>query len=313
MVNTDILVAGETLCDFFPVDEDGLRGQTFLRRPGGAPANVAVALGKLDCNPAVWSAVGRDQFGDDLVGTLQRAGCQTQLIERSAQPTTLAMVDRSNDDFLFYRGADTTLSPDNLPESAVAAASWLVIGGVSLSSTPARVAIISLLDQANQSGCSVFFDPNYRRELWEDFDFIETVRTVLPRVAVLSVTESELQRIAPRETTAEERIASILDQGPHTVCITAGDEGARLISSKKAPWGKKAVRHPGFTVQTVDTVGAGDAFNAGILWSLSTGTMIPERLLAAGNAVAALSTTDLGAMNGLPTPSEVMAFLDDQP
>lgn len=309
MVNADILVAGETLCDFFPMDDRGLLGKNFVRRPGGAPANVAVGLARLDCHPAVWTSVGDDPFGNDLVETLAHAGCQTSLIRRSDRPTTLAMVDPPADDFVFYRGADTDLVPGDIPEAAVSAANWLVIGGVSLSVDPARQAILALLDHAVRSDSSVFFDPNYRQELWDDFDFVSTVNGVLGQVDILAVTEAELALLAPQKPSVSARVAEMLDRGPHTVCVTAGAAGARLFSDQQAQWGPVEVSHAGYDVDTVDTVGAGDAFNAGILWALASGRSNPERILAAGNAVAALSTTALGAMNGLPTQRDLLGFL----
>lgn len=306
-----VLVAGELLWDFFPAGRKNGEDTTYERRAGGAPANVAVALARLGLEPFLWTRVGDDQFGRDLERTIVEHGVHSTVIERDPeQPTTLAFVDPAAEDFLFYRGADATLSPATLPIEQLADVQWVVTGGVGLTAEPARSAITGLLEAAAGRSCSVLFDPNYRPELWAADDFAEIVGDRLELIDVLTATREEVALLADGADTLDEAAETIHTRGPHTVCVTEGAKGARLVSSGAAPWGSVSVTRPGYRVDTVDPVGAGDAFTAGLLWALLEGTSGPGELVERANAVAALATTGVGAMTALPSRDAVETFLD---
>lgn len=200
MTDPDVLVAGETLIDFLPAvaeagglaaeetgqsrDETGpsaepdrtgaptgLAGvERFVRRPGGAPANVAVALARLGPAPWFWTRVGADPFGDFLAVTLEMQGLPDRFVERDPEAaTTLAFVSGGDDPaFTFYRDgtADTRLEPGTVPDDVLATVDWCYAGGVALAEEPARTAIIDLVDRAAEHDVTVAFDPNARPELW---------------------------------------------------------------------------------------------------------------------------------------------------
>lgn len=314
-MDPDVLVAGETLIDFLPDVEGALATvDTFTRRPGGAPANVAVALARLGRPPWFWTRVGADPFGDVLVETLAAEDVPSRFVERDAEAkTTLAFVERGADpSFVFYRDgtADTRLEPGRIPGDVLDAIEWVVLGGVTLAQEPSRAATIDLARRAHSRDCTVVFDPNARPELWAGGDFPGTIDTFLEHVDVLKATPDDL-RAAGFDGDAPALADSVLERGPHTVAVTLGREGAMARATEDAPWGACSLEHAGYDVDAVDPTGAGDAFLAGLVASLSDGNDLRD-CLAFANAVAAVATTGEGAMTALPDREAVEALREEE-
>jgi len=309
-----VLVAGETLVDFLPAMPGSLATvESFTRRPGGAPANVAVGLARLGETPWFWTRVGDDPFGEALVGTLEGEGLPGRFVERDPDArTSLAFVAHDEDadrGFTFYRDgtADTRMETGRIPDEVLAAVEWVVAGGVTLADGPSRAATLDLLERAAGAGATVAFDPNFRPELWADGEFEPTVRRALEHVDVLKATVGELRALGFEGADAAALSRAVFERGagPHTVLTTLGGSGARVAASGDAPWGPVTATHPGFSVEPTDTTGAGDAFLAGVVASFAGGgTDLPEAL-AFANAVAAVTTTAAGAMTALPTREAV--------
>ena len=312
----DVLVAGEALIDFIPQQTGPLSTvDTFSRRAGGAPANVAVGLAHLDETPDFWTRVGDDAFGDYLLRVLGDAGLDdTYLDVDSEAKTGLAFVslgEAAEREFSFHRheSADTRLQPGRIDDAALAGVEWVHVGGVTLADEPARAATLDLVDRAQEAGATVSFDPNARPELWTDFSFAETLAEVLERVDVLKATPDDLAEAGIDAGAPEETAETLLDRGPHTVFLTLGGAGSVAAATADAPWtdGATTAVHSGYTVDPVDTTGAGDAFTAGVVAALVDGAALDEALGFA-NAVAAVTTTAQGAMTALPIREEVAAF-----
>ncbi|MXV62265.1 carbohydrate kinase [Natronorubrum sp. JWXQ-INN-674] len=335
----DVLVAGETLIDFLPERPGSLEDVSgFDRRPGGAPANVAVALARLEHAPLFWTRVGDDPFGRYLESTLSDAGLPTKFVERDPDAkTTLAFVthDESGDrEFTFYRDdtADTRLDPGRVDDATLADLEWVHVGGVTLAGGSSREATLDLLERASTAGCTTSFDPNFRPELWADAEtFARVGREALAAVDVCKATVEELEALGFAGDSPDALARAVLEYGddeagPHTVFVTRGSEGALAVASAAALWdsgpesklGTKSnpesneVAHGGFEADAVDTTGAGDAFVAGVIAALRDGRSLAGTLEFA-NAVAATATTDAGAMAALPTRDAVESMLEDVP
>ncbi|WP_255196350.1 carbohydrate kinase family protein [Halorarius litoreus] len=311
-MDPDILVAGETLVDFLPDRAGPLATvESFTRRPGGAPANVAVGLATLDRTPWFWTRVGTDPFGDLLVETLEAHGLPQRFVERDPEAkTTLAFVEHdetADRAFTFYRDrtADTRLQAGTVPDETLASVAWVYVGGVELATEPARAATFDLVERAREQDATVVFDPNARPELWGD-DFAEVVGRAFEYADVVKATPEDLAA-AGFEGDPEALAAAVHDAGPHTLLLTRGSEGAFASATAEAPWGPATVEHAGYAVDPVDTTGAGDAFTAGALAALADGESL-EEVLTFGNAVAAVTTTAEGAMTALPDQDAVAAF-----
>ncbi|OLZ41184.1 sugar kinase [Natrinema saccharevitans] len=316
----DVLVAGETLIDFVPERAGSLEDVPgFERRPGGAPANVAVALVRLEEPPLFWTRVGDDPFGRYLERTLADYGIPDRFVERdSGAKTTLAFVthDEIGDrEFTFYRDgtADTRLEPGRIDDATLADCEWVHAGGVTLSSGSAREATLDLLERAAAADCTVSSDPNLRPELWPDEGTVASVvGDALAHVDVCLATVSELEALGFEGESATALARAAVEVGAvHTAFVTRGSEGAVAVAGADAPWPAATVEHPGFAVEAVDTTGAGDAFVAGAITALRDGDDL-ENAVAFANAVGARATTGRGGMTALPTRDEVAALLEGE-
>ncbi|EJN60095.1 carbohydrate kinase family protein [Halogranum rubrum] len=312
---TRILVAGESLIDFIPDASGPLASvDSFDKRAGGAPANVAVGLARLDTDLDFWTRVGDDAFGDFLVETLADEGLAGDLVEQDPDAqTTLAFVSLGEDadrEFSFYHDgtADTRMKPGTIDDDALAAYGWVHVDVLSLDTEPSRAAIIDLAERAQGTDTVVSFDPNSRPERWGEFSYLEAAKQGFRLADVVKATPEDL-REAGFEGDASELARELCAFGPHTALITLGDEGSYAYATADAPWvdEETEVTHDGYTVDPVDTTGAGDAFTAGMIAALSSGESLAESL-AFGNAVAATTTTAAGAMTALPTRADVQAF-----
>ncbi|WP_254768156.1 carbohydrate kinase family protein [Salinilacihabitans rarus] len=311
----EVLVAGETLIDFLPERPGPLSAvDGFERRPGGAPANVAVALARLGEVPLFWTRVGDDPFGRYLADVLADRGLPDRFVERDPDAqTTLAFVthDEAGDrTFSFYRDdtADTRLEPGTVGDDVLADLAWVHAGAVALSGGSSRAATLDLLERAAAAGCTVSFDPNARPELWPDeATFARVVREALAHVDVCKGTVEEFGTLGFEGSSPVEVARAVVADGPHTALVTRGSEGAVAVAGEDAPWPSGVVDHPGYAVDAVDTTGAGDAFVAGAIAALRDGEDLAEAL-AFASAVAATATTAAGAMAALPDREAVRSF-----
>ncbi|MFC7156291.1 carbohydrate kinase family protein [Halomarina halobia] len=312
-----VLVAGETLVDLLPERSGPLdRVERFVRRPGGAPANVAVALARLDEVPWFWTRLATDPLGDFLGRTLDAEGIPGRFVERDADArTTLALVTHDEDavpTFSFYRaeGPDARFEPGTVPDDALDAVDWVVFGGVVLSTGAGWRALLDLVRRARERDCTVVFDPNARPELWDEGEFARAIDEVLPLVDVVKASPDDLELAGFDAGLDPEALArAVCGRGPHTTLLTLGGDGSIAVAAADAPWGPAERAHPGYAVDAVDTTGAGDAFLAGTVAALAEGRSL-EEVLGFANAVAARTTTGSGAMTALPDRGAVEAFRD---
>ncbi|NSW76860.1 MAG: histidine kinase [Candidatus Atribacteria bacterium] len=318
---------GELLIDFVST----MSGVTlkdapgFEKAPGGAPANVAVGLAKLGIETYFIGKVGRDAFGEFLRDTLVKNGVDTRFLTSTEKAkTTLAFVSLTREgerDFVFYRdpGADMLLDQSDIEEEGFRKGGVFHFGSITMTHEPACSATLRALSLAEKYGCLISFDPNLRPALWKS---LEEARFRMLQGAekahVLKVNEEEAMFLADRSS-LEEALDFLVKKFPQTlVAVTLGKNGCLLAR------GKTRVRAQGFTVNVVDTTGAGDGFVAGLLSSLymfwkdlREGRVIPEdafrHAALRANAVGALTTTKKGAIPALPTQEEVEIFLEGNP
>jgi sugar/nucleoside kinase (ribokinase family) len=308
----DVLCVGEMVIDFLPGAEAG----SYLRNPGGAPANVAVAVARNGLASGFIGKVGQDAFGQFLLATLHenrvRIACDP-VTDRAV--TTMAFVTLGADgerSFTFARkpGADMLLDGADLDPAVLAEARIVHAGSCSLSQSPAAEATEDAMRMARQQDRLVSFDVNYRALLWENRQdqALERILKVLKYVNLLKVSEEELGLLGGRqrlvELIHEHRIALTV--------ITLGQAGAECHVDGK--W----LHAPGRVADVVDTTGAGDAFWGAFLSCLvhhgvnRIADLTParaERALVWGNVAGSLCVQAKGAMASLPTRVEIEAQL----
>lgn len=269
-----ILCCGEALIDMIPKPVvDG--GDGFVPHPGGSVFNTAVALGRLGTKVGLLTGLSTDFFGDSLHDALKESHVDTSSVVRSERPTTLAFVQlnhgQANYAFFDENSALRMLSQADigkLPETITA----LFFGGISLVAEPAADAYAALLARHSQTHL-IMLDPNIRPSFIKDeVKYRERLASIIPLVDIIKVSIEDLNWMLPIPEDAAAKADRLLEQGPHMVIVTAGENGAVAYRRNEAP-----VSIAAQPVLVSDTVGAGDAFNAGFLSQLSAaGLMSPK-------------------------------------
>lgn len=312
---------GELLVDMVSESEVTLgQAPRFLKAPGGAPANVAVGLQRLGASTRFVGQVGSDPFGDWLHETIARENVDVEyLLKTEKARTTIAFVATRLDgkkDICFYRnpGADALFPVEAATHEVLSKAKVFHCGSLSLSENPCRDAQFQLARLAREAGVLVSYDPNWRPSIWPDHEAAHKLIWQMMELSdVVKVADEEWEFItgtSDLETGAQK----IRDAGAKLVVVTRGANGAYFNFQN----GSGEVS--GFPVEAVDTLGAGDAFVAGLLSQLleyselSAALTEPnlQRALKFANACGALATQKAGAIPALPMRVEVENFLRTQ-
>ena len=321
-----ILCFGEMLIDFVPtVNGVSLAAApAFLKAPGGAPANVAVGVARLGGASAFMGKVGEDEFGHMLAELLRTNQVDTSGVRFDpGARTALAFVTLREDgerEFMFYRNpsADMLLTPEELDIPLAASSAVVHYGSISLIAEPCRSAHLALLDalQASPSPPLLSYDPNLRLPLWQSADAArDGIRSIWDRADIIKVSDEELTFLTNGGDPSDEAaVRTLFHDRLRLLLVTEGSQGCRFYTPAFSG------RVPGFTVATVDTTGAGDAFVAGFLYKLthdvtcsaldvlSDKGKLQDALLFA-NACGAITTTVRGAIPALPTKQDALKLL----
>lgn len=324
----DIIALGELLVDMFPAELGRRLAEVsaFHPKPGGAPANVAVAAARLGMAAAFIGKVGDEAFGHHLIQVLKDEGVEMRgiRVDEDAR-TTMAIIakpDEHTAEFVFYRnpGADTRLRPDELDRDLLESTRAFHFGSLSLTHEPSRSATLEAIKIAREAGALISYDVNYRPSLWPTPDAaLEQAMAMLPQADLLKVNEIELALLAGREHVEqrEEALAAaskvLLENGPALCVVTLGQNGSFFQTAEGGAY------IPPFKVETVDAVGCGDSFVAALLSRLVAGArgawrdrLGVDELRAAlryANAAGALTSLTEGVIPALPTAAQVEAFL----
>ncbi|AHY45814.1 Sugar kinases ribokinase family [Rubrobacter radiotolerans] len=319
-----IVAVGEVVADIYRDEvkaEDGRDraaesgGMGFTARPGGAPANVAVAVARLGGRSAFVGSVGDDLFGEFILGALRAEGVDVSPVVMQKPPvrTSLAFVEIFPDgdrEFTFYRSspaADEQLAPEDIKPETLEGASFVNFGSIPLISDPSRSAVERVVSLANDANVAVAFDVNYRAHLWPSPDAArKTVETFMDRAQVVKLSEDEtepLLGVSEPESAADR----LLERGARLVLVSLGPDGAFYAT------GTARGRIDAPTVEAVDATGAGDAFLAATLQSLGSIEAADDeaRLREAvrrGTVAGAIACTGQGAIGPLPTAAEIDRF-----
>lgn len=310
-----VLCFGEALIDLIVADgAPSLEAATtFVARPGGAPANSAVAIARLGLPSGFVGVVGGDPFGDRLMAELARGGVDVSRLRRAAgSPTTLAFAwkdERNDGHFWLLRGADTLLSAEDVDGAGVAAAAAIVVGSVALSAEPSRSAIYRAVATAADAGVPVCVDVNLRPSIWPDLAAAgEACEPIIARAALLKLSVDDARGLvdADEPGVVFQRLSHGRDR---VVVLTDGARGAWFAGEEGFP-----VHVPAVAVDAVEPTGAGDAFTAALLSRLlASGWRRPTRRdVEYAAAAGAIATTRPGAWEGLPSRQELDRFVAER-
>ena len=308
---------GELLIDFQSVGISPLKDtQQFVKKAGGAPANVCVQAVKLGQKAAYLTKVGCDGFGEFLIETLKSEGVDTTYISKSAEhDTSLAFVSFTEDgerEFSFFRraAADLYFTSADFKGVEFKKGDILEFGSVALKTHVARSTHRYLIDKAKESGALVCFDPNLRFNLWEDKEILRNVVNEFSAYAdVIKVGEDELEFITGRK--GRDAVDAMFKGNLKILLLTNGGKGAKAYLSDG-----KVFECGGYKVKTVDTTGAGDsffgAFIAGLLESGATnenllvGSFDYKNMLDFACKCGAYTTMSFGAISAMGNKEKVL-------
>ncbi|MFL6675547.1 MAG: carbohydrate kinase family protein [Massilia sp.] len=253
-----LVCAGEALTDLIRHDAD-----TWHSRVGGSTWNVARALASLGAAAGFAGAISQDVFGDALWEASRAAGLDLRYLQRYPRAPLLAVVPSTTPPDYFFIGADSAdlhFDPQALPGGWMAEARWLHVGGISLARAPLAARLVALAGEARAAGLRISYDPNYRKLMDAGYD--TTLRQVAALADVIKVSDDDLRALF-RTGDALAALARLRAINPHAaVLYTRGAAGASLFAGANA-W------HAGAPpIALVDSVGAGDASTAGLLYSL---------------------------------------------
>lgn len=309
-----IIVCGEALIDLMPQGAD-----TWRAIPGGGPTNAAVALTRLEVDAPLLCRLSGDTFGRQLRGYLTQHGVDLRLAVDAEEPTTLAVVGFSESgsaEYSFYlRGtADWQWSSAELPDET--ANPRAIYTGTLAAVMPPGADHLRTWAHARRHRSVVCYDLNARPSLWPDRTSLMAAATPwLDTTHVLKVSDEDVAFLAPGRDPLEVAADWAHDHEIDLVLLTQGSDGALAYAPGRSP-----VRQPGFEVDVVDTVGAGDTFGAAALARLDALGYLTEPgklptltdvdltdVLRFATAAAALACTGAGAQP--PHPGEIRALL----
>lgn len=261
-----ILCCGEALIDM--ISSESLDGsQAFVPHAGGAIYNTAIALGRLGENVGFLSGVSNDLFGSIITdGLIESLVDQSHLL-LSDRPTTLAFVQLSNGhaSYTFFdeNSAGRMIDTSDLPALS-ADVKALYFGGISLASEPCGDTYHALAERS-ASDHVIMIDPNIRPSfIADEARYRARLDAMIALSDIVKISDEDLDWIYPNIDDVKTKVKKLIDLGASIVVLTKGEHGANAYFGDN-----KELSVPAVKAIVVDTVGAGDTFNAGLLAKLS--------------------------------------------
>jgi len=326
----DVLTIGRSSIDLYSQDIGSpfneIKG--FDAFVGGSPLNIAVGCARLGVNASLLTGVGNDKVGEFIVNFLNQEGVNTHCIDIKAQSRSSAVVlgIEPPDKFplVYYRdnAADSQISIDDVIKAKVEEYNILLVNGTALNIEPSRSATFFAAEVAKKNNIDVVLDLDFRADQWHDYRaFGLMVRALLPKVKIAIGTEEEIlaatmnsasqvvirdQQISAPEITGDidSSIERLLSSGIEILIVKRGEKGASIHRTDGSH-----ENVPGFPVEVLNVLGAGDAFASGFLYGILQGWDL-YKACRMGNASGAHVVTKKGCANFMPTLKESMDFIN---
>ncbi len=309
-----IVCCGEALIDFMPV-KTSEGADAFQPFNGGSIYNVAIGLGRLGTRASFLGGLSKDMFGTMLSRELKNSHVDTSLVIESAHPSTLAFVrfvdGQPEYTFIDEGSAGRMISSDQLP--VLDNADLLHFGSISLIHDPAA-SFYEALAKREKNRCLISLDPNIRPSLIADRQaHVARLGRMIAVADIIKVSDEDLDWLSPGES-PKDWAGARLDNGAFLVVVTSGQNGSVAYGQDFE------LTCPVEKVGVVDTVGAGDAFMAGLLASLDNqnvltrdnladgGKMAAETAIRQASHIAALTVSRAGA--NPPRADEILGLFD---
>jgi 5-dehydro-2-deoxygluconokinase len=297
---------------------------------GGCPTNIAVGATRLGLKTALLTGIGNDQVGAFIKNFLQKENVITDFIPTIAGTRSSAVIlgIEPPDKFplVYYRDncADIHLDIEHIDKVPFSDFKAAIFSGTALSKDPSRTAMFYALELAKKNAVIKLLDLDFRADQWHDpRAFGIVIRTILPQFNIVIGTEEEIlaayltdisqvsikhQQISAPEIKGniDKAIQNIIATGVDTLIVKRGKDGASVFEK-----GKAEAKVPGFPVEVLNVLGAGDAFAGGFSYGYLNGWDL-YKSVRMGNACGAIIVTREGCANFMPTLDEVMQFTDER-
>lgn len=264
---------------------------------GGSAANTASALGKLGAHVALSTRIAQDEFGQFLLKSLHQTGVElghVKQISGGKSGVSVAMTNHHDRSFISFPGTNQELDFAGVEEAELMGFTYLHLSGFDWERNFSGY--LTLLQRAKRMGIITSFDLG-----WTEFDRYRTsLWKLLPWVDYFFPNEPEALALtqAPDLSSALEKLAEKI----RVPIITLGNRGA------VTKWQGQEIYQAAFQVESIDSVGAGDAFAAGFLWATGQG-MVPPEALRIANACGALTSAGIGGGASAPSREALVNFM----
>ena len=328
----DLLTLGRSSIDLYSanVGSPFEKISAFNAFVGGCPLNIATGGQRLGLKTAILTGIGNDQVGNFIKHFLNEEGILTEWVPtiEGTRSSAVVLGIEPPDKFplVYYREncADINLNIDHVDAIPFEDFKAAAFSGTAFSKDPSRTAMFYALEKAKNNDVTTLLDIDFRADQWDDpRSFGVTLRAALSSFNIVVGTEEEIlatyltdkeqllikhQQISAPEIRGniENAIAEIMKSGVETLVVKRGKDGASIFQPNQ-----KEVKVPGFPVEVLNVLGAGDAFCAGFSYGLLTGWDL-YKSVRMGNACGAMIVTREGCANFMPTNEEVMAFVEER-
>ena len=328
----DLLTLGRSSIDLYSanVGSPFEKISAFNAFVGGCPLNIATGGQRLGLKTAILTGIGNDQVGNFIKHFLDEEGISTQWVPtiEGTRSSAVVLGIEPPDRFplVYYREncADINLNIDHVTAIPFADFKAAAFSGTAFSKDPSRTAMFYALELARKNHVKTLLDIDFRADQWDDpRSFGVTLRAALNSFNIVVGTEEEIlatyltdkeqllikhQQISAPEIRGNinNAIEEIMRSGVETLVVKRGKEGASIFQP-----GKDEVKVPGFPVEVLNVLGAGDAFCAGFSYGLLNDWDLVKSVRM-GNACGAIIVTREGCANFMPTNAEVMEFVESR-
>ncbi|MDG1292004.1 MAG: 5-dehydro-2-deoxygluconokinase [Flavobacteriaceae bacterium] len=328
----DVLTIGRSSIDLYSQDIgapfNNIKG--FDAFVGGSPLNIAVGCSRLGVDASLLTGVGDDKVGAFILNFLENEGVHTHCIPtiKGTRSSAVVLGIEPPDKFplVYYRdnAADSQITIDDVIKAKINDYKIVLLNGTALNIEPTRSATFFAAEVADKNDIDVVLDLDFRADQWHDYRaFGLTIRALLPKVKIAIGTEEEIlaatmsstsqvtikdQQISAPEIKGDidSSIEQLLALGIETLIVKRGSAGASIHYPDGS---KKDV--PGFPVEILNVLGAGDAFASGFLYGILQDWDL-YKSCRMGNASGAQVVTKKGCANFMPYLNESMSFINER-